>query len=263
MNICTHNMLLHFVSPFVGTRLPWDEQWLIESLSDSTIYMAYYTVAHLLQGGVLNGQGTSPLGIRYAPFSWFSFSLTVLSASTMTSSARKTILHLILQTRTDDERGVGLHLLKNSCLSQDGHPEGASAEAEERVWVLVPCGCSSLWERPGAKPSLLLPVQPRGHVARRQVCTELSRSSPASSVGLAAGWDFDLDISYESWWYLRFLRTFTSNLTVWNHFHIWMLLKSSLVIFVSRRIVSELFKQTFTFAVESGPERCVPTDTSY
>uniref|UniRef100_A0A8C9W4A2 leucine--tRNA ligase n=1 Tax=Scleropages formosus TaxID=113540 RepID=A0A8C9W4A2_SCLFO len=48
----------------LGTRLPWDEQWLIESLSDSTIYMAYYSVAHLLQGGVLNGQGPSPLGIR-------------------------------------------------------------------------------------------------------------------------------------------------------------------------------------------------------
>ncbi|XP_034033947.1 leucine--tRNA ligase, cytoplasmic isoform X2 [Thalassophryne amazonica] len=48
----------------LGTRLPWDQQWLIESLSDSTIYMAYYTVAHLLQGGVLNGQGSSPLGIK-------------------------------------------------------------------------------------------------------------------------------------------------------------------------------------------------------
>ncbi|XP_061904758.1 leucine--tRNA ligase, cytoplasmic-like isoform X1 [Entelurus aequoreus] len=48
----------------LGTRLPWDEHWLIESLSDSTIYMAYYTVAHLLQGGVLNGQGSSPLGIK-------------------------------------------------------------------------------------------------------------------------------------------------------------------------------------------------------
>ncbi|XP_077360858.1 leucine--tRNA ligase, cytoplasmic [Festucalex cinctus] len=48
----------------LGTRLPWDEQWLIESLSDSTIYMAYYTVAHLLQGGALNGQGASPLAIQ-------------------------------------------------------------------------------------------------------------------------------------------------------------------------------------------------------
>lgn len=28
----------------LGTRLPWDEQYLIESLSDSTVYMAYYTV---------------------------------------------------------------------------------------------------------------------------------------------------------------------------------------------------------------------------
>ena len=34
----------------LGTQLPWDEQWVIESLSDSTIYMAYYTIAHYLQG---------------------------------------------------------------------------------------------------------------------------------------------------------------------------------------------------------------------
>ena len=33
----------------LGTRLPWDEKWLIESLSDSTIYMAYYTIAHLIR----------------------------------------------------------------------------------------------------------------------------------------------------------------------------------------------------------------------
>ncbi|HLC31049.1 MAG TPA: leucine--tRNA ligase [Candidatus Nanoarchaeia archaeon] len=32
-----------------GTRLPWDETWVIESLSDSTIYMAYYTIAHLIK----------------------------------------------------------------------------------------------------------------------------------------------------------------------------------------------------------------------
>lgn len=32
----------------LGTPLPWDEQWLIESLSDSTIYVAYYTIAHLI-----------------------------------------------------------------------------------------------------------------------------------------------------------------------------------------------------------------------
>jgi leucyl-tRNA synthetase len=34
----------------LGTHIPWDPQYLVESLSDSTIYMAYYTVCHLLQG---------------------------------------------------------------------------------------------------------------------------------------------------------------------------------------------------------------------
>ena len=30
----------------IGTRLPFDNDWIIESLSDSTIYMAFYTIAH-------------------------------------------------------------------------------------------------------------------------------------------------------------------------------------------------------------------------
>eukprot|EP00002_Diphylleia_rotans_P001750 TRINITY_DN1098_c0_g1_i1.p1 TRINITY_DN1098_c0_g1~~TRINITY_DN1098_c0_g1_i1.p1 ORF type:complete len:1073 (-),score=277.98 TRINITY_DN1098_c0_g1_i1:104-3322(-) len=47
----------------LGTRLPWDTTWLIESLSDSTIYMAYYTVAHLLQEGSLDGSVVGPAGI--------------------------------------------------------------------------------------------------------------------------------------------------------------------------------------------------------
>jgi leucyl-tRNA synthetase len=34
----------------LGTYLPWDPAWVIESLSDSTIYMAYYAIANTLQG---------------------------------------------------------------------------------------------------------------------------------------------------------------------------------------------------------------------
>lgn len=33
----------------LGTKLPWDNQWLIEPLSDSTIYMAYYTIAKYMK----------------------------------------------------------------------------------------------------------------------------------------------------------------------------------------------------------------------
>merc|ERR1712070_1040460 len=48
----------------LGTQLPWDDKWVIESLSDSTIYMAYYTIAHLLQGpDNLCGDSPSPCGI--------------------------------------------------------------------------------------------------------------------------------------------------------------------------------------------------------
>ena len=43
----------------LGTRLPWDEDFLVESLSDSTLYMAYYTISHLLQKGNLYGSDTS------------------------------------------------------------------------------------------------------------------------------------------------------------------------------------------------------------
>ena len=30
--------------------MPFAEEYLVESLSDSTIYMSYYTIAHYLQG---------------------------------------------------------------------------------------------------------------------------------------------------------------------------------------------------------------------
>ncbi|GAB2293376.1 hypothetical protein Dimus_027575 [Dionaea muscipula] len=46
----------------LGTRIPWDEEYLVESLSDSTIYMAYYTVAHLLHQGDMYGESpTNPI----------------------------------------------------------------------------------------------------------------------------------------------------------------------------------------------------------
>ena len=47
----------------LGTFLPWDEKYLIESLSDSTIYMAFYTFCHLLQKDI-EGIETGVLGIE-------------------------------------------------------------------------------------------------------------------------------------------------------------------------------------------------------
>ncbi|KAF7132898.1 hypothetical protein RHSIM_Rhsim09G0006800 [Rhododendron simsii] len=46
-----------------GTRIPWDEDFLVDSLSDSTLYMAYYTISHLLQRGDMYG-GSDTASIR-------------------------------------------------------------------------------------------------------------------------------------------------------------------------------------------------------
>ncbi|RLI74778.1 leucine--tRNA ligase [Archaeoglobales archaeon] len=40
----------------LGTKIPWDKEWLIESLSDSTIYMAYYILAKYINSGLLKAE---------------------------------------------------------------------------------------------------------------------------------------------------------------------------------------------------------------
>lgn len=48
----------------LGTKLPWDPQQLVESLSDSTVYMAYYTVCHYLHGDIYGktpGKSSKPI----------------------------------------------------------------------------------------------------------------------------------------------------------------------------------------------------------
>ncbi len=47
----------------LGSKLPWDPKFLVESLSDSTVYMAYYTVAHLLHSDRF-GTELGPLSIK-------------------------------------------------------------------------------------------------------------------------------------------------------------------------------------------------------
>ena len=47
----------------LGTKMPFDTQYLIESLSDSTIYFAFYTIAHMLQGNIF-GSEPGIMGIR-------------------------------------------------------------------------------------------------------------------------------------------------------------------------------------------------------
>jgi len=54
----------------LGTRVPWDEKFLIESLSDSTIYMAYYTVCHYLQSDLNGTKGKTIKPEEMTPEVW-------------------------------------------------------------------------------------------------------------------------------------------------------------------------------------------------
>ena len=40
----------------LGSKLPWDPKFLVESLSDSTVYMSYYTISHLLHSDVFGSK---------------------------------------------------------------------------------------------------------------------------------------------------------------------------------------------------------------
>jgi len=40
----------------LGTKLPWDKDWIVESLSDSVIYMAYYTISRFVNDGTVNAK---------------------------------------------------------------------------------------------------------------------------------------------------------------------------------------------------------------
>ena len=43
----------------LGTKLPWDKDWIVESLSDSVIYMAYYILAKYVNNGSLSAENLS------------------------------------------------------------------------------------------------------------------------------------------------------------------------------------------------------------
>ncbi len=49
----------------LGTNLPWDDGWIVESLSDSVIYMAFYTIAGLVGSGALRAEHLTPAFFDY------------------------------------------------------------------------------------------------------------------------------------------------------------------------------------------------------
>ncbi|CAI5726811.1 unnamed protein product [Hyaloperonospora brassicae] len=101
----------------LGTRLPWDPEFVVESLTDSTIYMAYYTIAHHLQAN-LNGSELGPHGIKPEQMTKEVFDYIFLKASPPTASTIP--LAVLKQIRDEfeywypiDVRASGKDLIRN------------------------------------------------------------------------------------------------------------------------------------------------------
>ncbi|RLN86700.1 hypothetical protein BBJ28_00010448 [Nothophytophthora sp. Chile5] len=101
----------------LGTRLPWDPEFVVESLSDSTIYMAYYTIAHHLQAN-LDGSQLGPHGIKPEQMTKEVFDYIFLKASPPTESTIP--LNVLKQIRDEfeywypvDVRASGKDLIRN------------------------------------------------------------------------------------------------------------------------------------------------------
>ncbi len=49
----------------LGTKLPWDKNWIIESLSDSVIYMAYYIISKYVNGKEISSENVTDTFFDY------------------------------------------------------------------------------------------------------------------------------------------------------------------------------------------------------
>jgi leucyl-tRNA synthetase len=77
----------------LGTQLPWDRSWIIESLSDSTIYMSFYTIAKELKR---TGVGAEKLSDSF-------FSYVFLGSGSAKEVAEKTGLEMEDVSRMREE----------------------------------------------------------------------------------------------------------------------------------------------------------------
>lgn len=116
---------------------------MIESLSDSTIYMAYYTIAHLLQGDLF-GEKIGPLGIRADQMTPEVFDYIFCGA--VRSADPRSFLEVPCRVRN---RG------------------GQAAEAAPRVRVLVSVRHPRERQRPDQEPPHDVAVHPPGDLAGR------------------------------------------------------------------------------------------------
>src|ERR687886_232770 len=103
----------------LGTKLPWDQDWIIESLSDSVIYMAYYIVAKYIND-VSNHKNNPTIDAENLKDSFFDYVLLQKGDATQVAEECKISRGLIDDIRNEfsyfyplDVRHSGRDLIPN------------------------------------------------------------------------------------------------------------------------------------------------------
>ncbi len=126
----------------LGTPLPWDKDWIIEPLSDSTIYMAYYTLARFVNNKSVTSENMTKEFFDYV----------LLGKGDVNSAAKKTGLKASLLKEVKEEfeyfypvnlRSSGKDLLSHhlvfflyhhaALFRKDNWPKGIAANG----WITV------------------------------------------------------------------------------------------------------------------------------
>lgn len=98
----------------LGTKLPWDKEWIVESLSDSVIYMAYYIIAKYVNNKSISDEND------YITDAFFDYILLGLGSRDQVAKDCKVDPHTIEQIRNEfnyfypvDSRHSGRDLVPN------------------------------------------------------------------------------------------------------------------------------------------------------
>ena len=74
----------------LGTKLPWDKDWIVESLSDSVIYMAYYTISRFVNDGTV-----TPENLTKEFFDYILLDKGDIVLATQTSKLTKDVIEMM------------------------------------------------------------------------------------------------------------------------------------------------------------------------
>ncbi|NQV40650.1 MAG: leucine--tRNA ligase, partial [Nitrosopumilus sp.] len=96
----------------LGTKLPWDKDWIVESLSDSVIYMAYYTISRFVNDGTVTAENLTREFFDYILLDKGDLSLAV-STSKLTEDVINTMKKEFNYFYPVDSRHSGRDLVQN------------------------------------------------------------------------------------------------------------------------------------------------------